>query len=112
VTCANDTRWNRNRLHERWLSHLYQLGIISSFGIHGGGGGQWHLCSKPHWFGRPVYILYWPREKWECLVMRRHWPYWPDGNPIAFGLCGRCAPWPCCKSIEHEHAPECEEANL
>lgn len=88
----------------------YSLGIIAGFGVtvHRGHSG-WYVTDV-HWRGRRVYILGWPAAKWQCVLLRHHWPYWPGGQPLAFDLCGRCLRCAECGSIEMEHKPWCSEA--
>lgn len=113
---ARPPRWRYWRV-TKWLTmKAYTVGISA-------GGGYAHdrwgsyVCSfiwawRRDWRGErhlPPYILGWPSGKWRCVLRYRHWPYWPDGMPVAFGHCGRCVPWQCCGSIERDHAAGCAE---
>lgn len=58
------------------------------------------------WRGKRISFLNWPRQKWACVLKYHHWPTpWT----IAFGMCGKCIPWPCCGAITQAHAPDCTE---
>ena len=96
-----NTRFRRSRLLYWALDRGYWLGVIRSFGIHGLGGGGFHVT---HWSwtfpGRGPYAFGWPTLKWSCLLRRRHWPYWPGGEPVFMGLCGKCCRCSGCGSIE------------
>lgn len=107
--------WRYWRIVHWFCRTGYLLGFISGWSFGWGGGnpqpeGFWRKGASVGsitFFGRPIYVLGWRREKWGCLFLRRHWPYWPGGEPVAFGRCGRCMPWPCCGSIEREHGRYC-----
>lgn len=110
-------RWRFWRVTSRWASWTYVLGLSAgvSYGIDRWGAYLYRVI--PVWRrgydGKrrlPPYILGWPTGKWRCLLRFGHWPYWPDGRPVAFGMCGRCVPWPCCGSIETGHAEGCRDA--
>lgn len=97
-------RWRRWRIVHRALSRLYVLGIVKG----------WSSCYSAycrgcaahiHW-GRSGYLLGWPRWKWRCLLVARHWP----GEEVLRGMCGKCCPWPCCGSQESGHKGGCPEA--
>ena len=103
--------WRRWRITHWLIDKAYALGLISGAGF----------VSQPHdrgpqaahgiyWRGSRPYVLFWPREKWVCLLRYRHRPYWPDGRPIFGGRCGKCLPWPCCGSIDLHHVEGCPEA--
>lgn len=96
-----------NRFTSRLASRLYVLGIISGCGYFSERGKK-VVAINLDLHPRP-YVLGWQRTKWGCLFKRHHWPYWPEGRPVVFGLCGKCVPWPCCGSIEFEHATGCVE---
>jgi len=97
--------WRRWSVVHGLASWAYRLGVIAGDGVRGTVTG-WRLDSV-RWRGRRVYLLGWPTMKWECLLLRHHWPYWPEDRPVFMGLCGRCLPWPCCGSIEHDHVSGC-----
>src|SRR6266516_2838739 len=72
--------------------------------------GHWNGIRWPDFgWGRRLYVLGWPIEKWRCLLRYHHVPYWPDGRPVFMGACGKCLPWACCGSIETGHAPTCPD---
>ena len=110
--CRYDTWVRRTRLLSWMLGTLYEIGLVHGFGWHSGGG-RMHICGHPftgvRWGipGKGPYLLWWPRQKWECLVKRHHWPYWPEGRPVFMGLCGKCARCSECGSIEQECYPWC-----
>ncbi len=120
MRCFGRWHWRRWRLTHWLLSRAYVLGLIAGSGLSthchfdlldctcpGHPGWGWvadHVLIHPR-KGRP-YLLGWETWKWGCLLRRRHWP----SDPIDLGMCGRCAPWPCCGAITEAHAPTCAEA--
>jgi hypothetical protein len=96
-------RWRRWKITHRVLARLYVLGAASS-GTRWGGGCDY--CAVSVRWGRNTYLLGWPRWKWRCLLVARHWP----GEEFAYGLCCKCSPWPCCGSRVPAHADGCPEA--
>lgn len=101
---ARHGRWRRWKVTHRALLDLYSLGVVAGYGSRIGGGCQG--CATGIRFGRSGYLLGWPRWKWQCLLSARHWP----GEEVLRGMCGKCAPWPCCGSTRLAHAGECKEA--
>lgn len=78
----------------RWVGHhAYCIGAARGVGYHQHGGKRWTTI---RWGGSPCYVLYWPVEKWRCLlglnIGRPHWPVWENGRPVAFGYCAVCLP--------------------
>ena len=96
-------RWRRWRVTHWLLMKLYVLGAASS-GAKWGGGCD-HCVTHVRW-GRNGYLLGWPRWKWHCLLVARHWP----GEEVCAGLCGKCAPCPACGSERIGHDDGCEWA--
>lgn len=97
--------WRRWRLTHRLASRAYVLGIISGSGSRGTGDG-WELFYIG-WRGRRPYVLGLEREAWGHpwhFIRHRHWPLMVWG-----GICGKCAPWPCCGATGMDHADDCEE---
>lgn len=90
------------RLHRRLASFAYASGLASG-AMYSWSGGV--ASTRIFWRGKRCYFLWWPRWKWRCVLKFHHWP---TPEPVAFGLCGRCIPWPCCGAITREHAPNCE----
>lgn len=122
MRCYGRRHWRRWRL-TRWLfGRLYWLGITAwggSIGNHcqlfvpypdpcrGHPPGWGWVAHGPGWRSliRPrYYVLGWEAWKWGCLLRRRHWP----AEHIGLGMCGRCAPWPCCGATTRAHAAWCE----
>lgn len=96
--------WRRWKI-AHWLDRrAYALGLTAGGGRRWGGGCN-SCLTGPRWRGKRSYILGWPRENWRCLLQGRHWP----GEQIGMGLCGKCAPWPCCGSTGYEHAVDCPD---
>ena len=90
----------------RWvdLYILYSSGLTSGGGVSGSKWG-W-LLHNPHWRGKRVYILWIKRRKWGYpwhLLRTGHWP-----NPVIWGICGKCCPWPCCGATGYDHVEGCE----
>jgi hypothetical protein len=100
-------RWKLTSTLDRWG---YALGVHAGAGWRMEATGSWDTITWRafRWTRRP-YALGWPIEKWRCLLRYRHWPHWPGGSPVALGMCGRCCPWPCCGSIEQDHADDCTD---
>lgn len=97
--------WRHWRLTGRLASWASALGVISGYGIHYG---QGHLGCRtfPNSLrGRRPYVLWVQRETWRCLLKGRH------RRLDVGGLCGRCAPWPCCGSTAVDHLPSCRDTN-
>lgn len=109
--------WRTWKVVKRLMSRLYVLGLVAGYSSATRHSHPFYVDRiypfwKKNWNGErtlPPYVLGWPVEKWACVLRYRHWPYWPDGMPVAFGRCGRCVPWQCCDSIERDHAPSCPE---
>lgn len=94
-------RWrHRTRWYAKLVRHAIGLGLAS-------GGVYTYDHSEIRWRGKRCSFLYWPRPKWRCVLRYHHWP---SDWPVAFSMCGRCVPWPCCGSVRREHAPGCGEA--
>lgn len=95
----------RIRLMSWYASKCYVLGIASatSWGLEGG---HTETCNV-YYRGKRVYVFGWPRWKWRCVLKFHHWP---TPYTVAFGMCGKCVPWPCCGAITIDHAPGCVDA--
>jgi hypothetical protein len=96
---AGHGRWRRWGITKRLASKLYALGVVSGTGTAWGGGCKGCLTHLS--WGRSSYVLGWPRWKWQCVLVARHWP----GTEIdgCWGLCGKCSPCPGCKTVTNEH---------
>ncbi len=96
--------WRRWKI-TLWAAHrAYALGVIAGSGQRGTGTG-WELMFV-HFRGRRPYVLGIERERWGYPL---HWlrhGHWPE--PVVFGLCGKCSPWPCCGATGLDHADDCE----
>lgn len=92
-----------------WAAHrAYVLGIIAgSSQSTGGGRAGWEL-NYVNWRGRRPYVLGLERERWGYQFHWLRYRHWPE--PIAFGACGKCSPWPCCGATGLDHAEHCEDA--
>lgn len=94
--------WRSWRLTHRLAGQAYGTGIISGAAYTGG---------RVEWVrfrGRRVYVLWLKREAWGHpwhFVRAGHWPL-----PVWMGMCGKCAPWPCCGAVGYDHEPDCEGA--
>lgn len=93
------------RLLRRLWSRCYTLGITSN-----GPGWCWdthgeHLTHRPRLRGSRPYVLGVKRETWRCWLHGHR-----RGEPVGFGYCGRCVPWPCCGATTLDHHPDCKEA--
>jgi hypothetical protein len=56
--------------------------------------------------GQRPYVLGLKREAWGYpwhLIRYRHWPV-----SVGMGMCGKCAPWPCCGATGLNHADDCD----
>lgn len=93
-------RWRRWRITQRTVSRLYALGVVKGSTTKYGGGCRG--CVSGVRLGRNGYVLGWPRWKWRCLLVARHWP----GVEVLREMCGKCNPCPGCGSVADEH-PEC-----
>lgn len=100
--------WQHTRAWQWLVRLLYVLGVASGAVSAGFSHprGYWAaptgILTRQH---RP-YVLGWRTDKWRCLLRYHHWPTrWE----IAFGMCGKCLPWPCCAAITVEHADGCDE---
>ena len=101
---ARHRRWRRWKATSRALSALYSLGVITGHRVTYD---QYcRGCADGITLGRNRYLLGWPRWKWRCLLVARHWP----GEEIIDGICGKCNPWTCCGSSRWEHNDGCPEA--
>ncbi|MGY1946598.1 hypothetical protein [Nocardia asiatica] len=90
----------RGRVAARLVGKLRVLGVVSSYGIQGGGATGCRSCVTGIRFrGKRSYILGWPDWKWRCLLKKRHWP----GEEGYFGLCGKCVPCPDCGTTKVDH---------
>lgn len=114
--------WRRHHWVRRVSSWLYVSGITYSGGSSQMGGiasypGSGWVYSLPRWSHvlprrggrlRP-YVLGLPDWWWHCQLTQgrrlrdRHRPY----PPAVLGICGRCAPWPCCGAPGWDHAENC-----
>ncbi len=95
--------WRRTRLF-RWFSFwAYSMGIISGSSHSTGDGCNW--CVRLFWRGKRPYVLGFSRETWRCWLKGRH----RRGEPVGFGFCGKCVPWPCCGSQREAHVQGCAE---
>ena len=92
----------RQRVFSWFAGKCYVLGLAS------GGCSSWSGNIYSHaiyWTGKRVYILGWERGNWRCLLRFHHWP---TKHKVAWDMCGKCAPWPCCGSTapnEGHHCP-------
>jgi len=96
----------RHRLPKALCRKAYVLGLISAFGVTGAEDGCWRVCYVGWRSARP-YVLGLKRERWGYpwhFLRTGHWP-----RPVWAGLCGICAPWPCCGATGYDHADDCEE---
>jgi hypothetical protein len=93
-------RWRRWAVTRRAALRLYALGVSSGHGVAYGRGCQG--CVTGFSWGRSGYVLGWPRWKWRCLLIARHWP----GEEVLREMCGKCCPCPGCGSVTSEH-PNC-----
>lgn len=92
--------WRRWRITQRTVSRLYALGVVKGSTTKYGGGCRGCVSGvRP---GRNGYVLGWPRWKWRCLLIARHWP----GVEVLREMCGKCNPCPGCGSVADEH-PGC-----
>lgn len=98
-------RWRQRRWWHWLVSQLYTLGVISS-NVSSGHPDGWIVWGLG-WRGKRPYILGIERERWGHpwhRVRRGHWP-----NNVGIGICGFCAPWPCCGATGYDHAEGCDE---
>lgn len=99
----------------KWLgSQAYGIGLARGVGYHQSGrDGRWTTI---RWGGKPIYVLWWPVDKWKCLLGlngRPHWPFWERGSDHGYmGGCGKCRAWQCCGAITWEHKPDCPEVTM
>jgi hypothetical protein len=101
---AGHGRWRRWKITHKLSLWSYSMGITV------GGATTWDghcngCLNSVRFRGKRHYILGWQREKWRCLLVMRHWP----GEMVGMGLCGKCAPWPCCGSTFEAHTEDCPE---
>lgn len=104
----NDERHARHGAWRRWrftrwlLGWAYQLGVISGWGTT-----STSACtgcvSRICWRGQRYYVLGLPRDTWRCLLVGHHRP----GEPVGFGMCGKCLPCPECGSTTATCEPGC-----
>lgn len=97
-------RWRQRRWWASFVHNAYAAGLISG-SVSSGHNGGWIVHSL-RWRGRRPYVLWIEAARWEHpwhRVRRGHWP-----EPIVMGLCGKCAPWPCCGATGMDHAEGCD----
>lgn len=84
-------------------SKLYVLGVISGSGFGSfHRDGVWRYDAHINLDFRPrPYVLGRQRKFWF------HLPRFGHGYYEVMGMCGKCAPWPCCGSIGYDHAADC-----
>jgi hypothetical protein len=99
--------WRRWRITLRAASSAYALGIIAGSGQKGcpGARGGWELVYI-NWRGSRPYVLGLERERWGYPLHWLRYRHWPE--PVWAGMCGKCAPWPCCGATGFDHADDCE----
>ncbi|MEV0214254.1 hypothetical protein [Micromonospora sp. NPDC050695] len=89
-----------------WLDRrAYSLGITGSGGNTYGDGHN-GCVTGVRFRGSRSYILGVSRDVWRCWLSGHR-----RGEPVGFGFCGKCVPWPCCQSIREEHTATCVEGN-
>lgn len=89
----------------RWAASVaYSLGIIAGYGTTWGDGHKMCTTFTRGLRGKRSYVLGVSRDTWECWS-RGHL----RGEPVGFGFCGKCVPWPCCGSITEDHIEGCAE---
>ena len=89
-----------------WLSlKLYALGVSTGGSITRGDGHD-GCVTFGRMRGNSSYLLGVSRDTWRCWLSGHR-----RGEPVGFGFCGKCMPWPCCGSIREEHNPTCAEAD-
>jgi hypothetical protein len=96
--------WRRTRAFRKLVGVAYILGVITGSGSTWGDGHDW-CVTITHFRGERPYILGFSRETWRCWLKGRH----RRGEPVGFGFCGKCVPWPCCGSKREAHNPGCVE---
>lgn len=101
---ARHGRWRAWRVTHRFFSWTYSMGITTGGGCVSGGGCR-GCALLPRLRGTRHYILGVSTDHWRCLLRGRHWP----GEPIGWGLCGKCAPCPGCGSTKYGCEPGCPE---
>lgn len=99
---ARHWRWRRWRITHKVLSNLYGAGVLRGWGW--GYDSHCRGCATGVMWGRNSYLLGWPRWKWQCLLVARHWP----GEEVLAGICGKCNPCPSCGSQRFGHEFDCQ----
>ena len=96
--------WRRWKLTHKLIGWAYRLGLTSNGGgwAHGDGCDGCLPTGSVRWRGKRVYILGRSRESWTCLRSGHR------RREVMHGICGVCAPWPCCGSTAEEHVNGCE----
>ncbi|MEU7980513.1 hypothetical protein AB0B63_18515 [Micromonospora sp. NPDC049081] len=90
-----------------WLSlKLYALGVSKGGSITRGDGHD-GCVTFGRLTGNRSYILGVSRDVWRCWLSGHR-----RGEPVGFGFCGKCVPWPCCGSSREEHNTGCPEGDL
>lgn len=100
--------WRDWTLTHRVVSQMYVLGLISGSGAQGTGHG-WRLTFV-HFRGSRPYILGMQGFTWGRIPLwhRLRFGHWPE--TVWGGMCGVCAPWPCCGATGFDHEEGCTDA--
>ena len=96
----------RQRQWWGWLvGRMYVLGISSGSVAKGHEDGWIH---RPFFRGDRPYILGFRKFSWGRwpLAHRLRYGHWPV--TVHLGMCGVCAPWPCCGSTGYGHEEDCD----
>lgn len=98
-------RWRQRRWWGWCCTQMYVLGIVSG-GVSSGHPDGW--IRRNFWRGERPYILGFQKHTWGRwpLWHRVRFGHWPE--TVWMGLCGICAPWPCCGATGMEHAEGCD----
>lgn len=97
--------WRRSWVFRRLARIGYALGVVNGFSYVGGNGHS-GCVTDFHWRGKRSYLFGVSRDTWVCWRAGHR-----RGEPVAFGFCGKCVPWPCCGSERVEHTDGCAEAD-
>lgn len=99
--------WRSWRITRYLTRRAYSLGVISGSCTSFGDGHDGCVTFSRALRGERPYILGVSREEWRCWLIGHH----RRGEPVGFGFCGKCVPWPCCGSIREDHNTGCAEAD-
>jgi hypothetical protein len=101
-------RWRQRRWWSWLVGRMYVLGIISG-SVHSGSETGWIVHSLG-WRGSRPYILGTQSFSWGRVPLwhRLRFGHWPE--TVWMGLCGVCAPWPCCGATGFDHKEGCSDA--